>query len=185
MGRYRKYKSDKALREMVEMYFDHISRDVLIREEYNTGKKDPWGHWIYEMRAVTDDKGNIMHEREFVIPPTVGGLCAFLQISRDTWARYCDHAENPQFAETTEWAREQLLAWREMQLLRRGGKQLRGLIFDLQANYGLSEKTTVELGPRAAKAVAAGRGMAAEERQELIRALAEMKENDDGPEETD
>lgn len=140
MGRYRKYRSDKALREMVEGYFASISREKIVCEAYNTGQKDGWGHFITEWRPVTNELGVYMREREYVIPPTVGGLCAYLNISRDTWARYCDREENPQFAETTEWAREQLLAWRESELLRRPGKRLRGLIFDLRANYGVSEE---------------------------------------------
>lgn len=142
MGRYRKYRSDKALREMVEGYFASISREKIVCEEYNTGQKDSWGHFILEWRPVTNEQGVYMREREYIIPPTVGGLCDYLKVSRDTWARYCNREENPQFAETCEWAREQLLAWREKELLRRPGKQLRGLLFDLQANYGMSEKQT-------------------------------------------
>lgn len=146
MGRYRKYRSDKALREMVEGYFASISREKIVCEAYNTGQKDGWGHFITEWRPVTNEQGVYMREREYVIPPTVGGLCAYLNISRDTWARYCDREENPQFAETTEWAREQLLAWRECELLRRPGKHLRGLIFDLRANYGVSEDAAARSG---------------------------------------
>ena len=140
VGRYRKYRSDQALRKAVKGYFDSISREKTVMEAYNTGQKDSWGHFVLEWRPVTSEQGVHMREREYVIPPTVGGLCAYLEISRDTWNRYCDKAENPQFAETCEWAREQLLAWREKELLRRPGKQLRGLIFDLQVNYGMSEK---------------------------------------------
>ena len=32
MGRYRKYRTDKALREMVEAYFRSISREKLVME---------------------------------------------------------------------------------------------------------------------------------------------------------
>lgn len=150
MGRYRKYKSDRALREMVEGYFASISREKLVMEAYNTGQKDGWGHFVLEWRPVTNEQGVYMRELEYVIPPTVGGLCDYLGVSRDTWSRYCDREENPQFAETTEWAREQLLAWREKELLRRPGKQLRGLLFDLQANYGMGGKA--EAAPRSASA---------------------------------
>lgn len=173
MGRYRKYKSDKELRRMVETYFASISRERIVTELVNTGRKDAWGHWEYELRPVTNDAGVYMRERVYDIPPTVGGLCAFLNISRDTWNRYCDRERYPQFAETTEWAREQLLAWREQQLLVRGGKQIRGLLFDLQANYGLSEKRTVELGPKAAQAAAAGAAaMPLQEREALLKEIA-------------
>lgn len=147
MGRYRKYRSDRALRGMVEGYFKSISREKIVQEACNTGQKDARGHFITEWRPVTNNQGVTMREREYLIPPTVGGLCAYLNISRDTWARYCDRTENPQFAETTEWAREQLLAWREKELLRRSGKHIRGLLFDLRANYGVSEEAAAR--PRA------------------------------------
>lgn len=140
MGRYKKYRSDKALREAVEGYFDSISRVRTVMEAYNTGEKDAWGHFIPEWRPVTNAKGEPMKEREYVIPPTAGGLCAHLEISRETWAKYCDKSLNPQFAETTEWAREQLLSWREKELMLRPGKDVKGLLFDLQVNYGVGRK---------------------------------------------
>ena len=111
-------------------------------ESYNTGKKDKWGHFIQEWRSVKNAKGEEMTEREYVLPPTVGGLCAHLKISRDTWVKYSNTSLNPQFAETTEWAREQLLSWREQELMTRHGKDVKGLLFDLQANYGMRSKDT-------------------------------------------
>lgn len=182
MGRYRKYKSDKELRRMVEAYFASISREKLVMEMYNTGTRDSWGHFIFEWRPVNTDEGTPMRERQFYVPPTVGGLCAFLNISRDTWERYCDREANPQFTETTEWAREQLLAWREKELLLRGGKQIRGLLFDLQANYGLSEKRTVELGPKAAQAVAQRANIPLSERENLLKEIAAEFGGADGAE---
>ena len=140
MGREKKYNTDRALRRAIEEYFDSISRIKPVMEVYNTGQKDRWGHFIPEWRPVKNARGEDMTEREYVIPPTVGGLCSYLQISRVTWFNYCDRVRNPQFAETTEWAREQLLAWREKELMTRPGKDLTGVLFDLQMNYGMSEK---------------------------------------------
>lgn len=140
VAREKKYKTDTALRRAVEGYFDSISRTRTVMEAYNTGEKDAWGHFVQELREVRNDAGAAVTEREFVIPPTVGGLCAFLGISRETWARYCDGEENPQFRETARWAREQLLAWREKELLTRPGKDVKGVLFDLQVNYGMNER---------------------------------------------
>ena len=140
MGRYKKYRSDKALREAVEGYFASISRVRQVMEERRTGKLDRYGHFAVEWVPVLDGRGQPMTEREFVLPPTVGGLCAHLGISRETWAQYCDRKRNPQFADTTEWAREQLLSWRKKELMTRSGKDVRGLLFDLQANYGIGGK---------------------------------------------
>jgi hypothetical protein len=52
-----------------------------------------------------------------------------------------------------EEARGRLRAWREEQLLTR--KHVKGIIFDLENNYGCRQKHQVEWGPRAVKAMAA------------------------------
>lgn len=174
MGRYKKYGSDKALREAVEDYFASISREREVMEERVTAEKDKWGHFVTELVPVTNDKGEVIREREYVIPPTVGGLCDHLGISRQTWADYCNPEINPKFRETTAWAREILRGYLEGQLLTRSGKDLKGVIFSLQNNYGMSEKKTVELGPKAAEAVAKA-GSA--ERAALLAKLAEEQEN--------
>lgn len=173
MGRYRTYRTESALRRGVEGYFAGISRVERVTEEVNTGRLDKYGHFVKELREAKNEAGEPVLERKYYVPPTVGGLCAHLGISRETWSRYCDREENPQFAEITQWAREMLLEWREKELLRRGGKHIRGLLFDLQANYGLSEKRTVELGPQAARAVTEGRALTLEEREALLREIAE------------
>lgn len=154
MSRYKKYRSEKALREAVEAYFDSISRIKPVMEICNTGEKDRWGHFIQEQRPVLNAKGEAMTEREYVIPPTVGGMCRYLQISRETWSQYCDRQKNPQFADVTGWAREQLFAWREKELMTRPGKDVRGLLFDLNVNYGM-----VESGPQQAPNSDAGGGV--------------------------
>lgn len=169
MSRYKKYRSDKALREAVEGYFASISRVRQVMEERRTGELDRYGHFVMELVPVLDGRGQPMMEREFVLPPTVGGLCAHLGISRETWAQYCGL---PQFEETAGWARETLRLYLEQQLLTREGKNLQGVLFSLQNNYGMSEKKTVELGPQAAKAVAET-GMSLSERKELLLKLAD------------
>lgn len=177
MGRYRKYKTDQALRRAAEGYFASISRTEKIMEERRTGEKDSWGHFETEWVPVANDQGETVTVREYVVPPTAGGLCRYLGISRETWSRYCDGEENPQFRETTRWVREELRGYLEEQLLTRSGKDLKGVIFSLQNNYGMSEKRTVELGPKAAQAVAS----AGSEREALLqRLLEEMEPMDPG-----
>ncbi len=97
-----------------------------------------------------------MKVREFVVPPTVGGLCRHLGIHRSTWADYCDPEKHPELQEVTAYARETMEAFLEDALLTRSGKELKGVIFSLQNNYGYTERKEVELGPRARKAVTAG-----------------------------
>lgn len=183
MGRPRKY-TPKRLREAVDAYFRRYTRTVTVREQVNTGKKDSWGHWVFELRDVTNDDGEAVQVREFTVPPTVGGLCQHLDIHRSTWAAWCDREQYPEFAEVVGYAQEVMQDYLETALLTRSGKDLKGVIFSLQNNYGYTERKEVELGPKARRTVAAGVTMA--EREALLRELAaEFSQGDqDGPSET-
>ena len=109
MGRPRKY-TPRTLRTAVDEYFRYHSRTVTLREQVNTGQKDGWGHWVFELRDVTNDAGDPVKVREFVVPPTVGGLCRHLGIHRSTWADYCDPEKHPELQEVTAYARETMEA---------------------------------------------------------------------------
>lgn len=170
MGRPRKY-TERTLRKAVEAYFRGITRTVTLQEQVNTGEKDGWGHWVYELRDVRNDDGEPVKVRQFVVPPTVGGLCEALGIHRSTWADYCDGEKHPEFRELTAWAREAIQHYLESELLGRDGKNLKGVIFSLQNNFGYSEKREVELGARAARAVAAAE-VPMEEKQAMLKELA-------------
>ncbi len=174
-GRETKYKTNKALRDAVEKYFNSISRTAPVTEKVPTGELDERGHMIFETQPVMNDLGEIMLRKEYVIPPTVSGLCEYLGIHRSTWANYCDQEKHPEFFDTTTRARGRMRAYLEEQLLTR--KDVRGIIFDLQNNYGYSEKREVELGTRATAAIGSV-GLPAEERAELLAILKEEAEND-------
>ena len=169
-GRPRKY-TPRTLRKAVESYFRKNSRTVTMKEQVNTGQKDGWGHWIYEIQEVTNDAGEPVKILEFVVPPTVGGLCRHLGIHRSTWADYCDPDKHPELQEATSYARETMESYLESALLTRSGKDLKGIIFSLQNNYGYTERKEVELGPRARKAVTAA-SIPLEEREKLLREMA-------------
>lgn len=170
LGRPRKY-TERTLRKAVEAYFRGITRTITIREQVNTGEKDGWGHWVYELRDVCNDAGEPVRVRQFVVPPTVGGLCEALGIHRSTWADYCDGEKYPEFRELTAWAREVIQHYLESELLGRDGKNLKGVIFSLQNNFGYSEKREVELGTRAARAAAAA-AVPMEEKRAMLEELA-------------
>lgn len=174
MGRPRRY-TERTLGREIDAYFRGITRTVTVQEQVNTGERDAKGHWIYALEDIRNDDGEPVKVRQFVVPPTVGGLCEHLGIHRSTWADYCSGDLHPEFREVTARAREVMQHYLESELLGRDGKNLKGVIFSLQNNYGMSEKRTVELGPRAALAAAAGAG----ERAELLRLLTE--EAGDGP----
>lgn len=114
-------------------------------EKIYTGERDEKGHLIPIPVPVRNRAGEEMRRLEYLIPPTVGGLCRHLGISRDTWAAYCDREQYPEFSDTTTQARERMRAYLEDELLTREGKNVRGIIFNLQANYGMSERREIEL----------------------------------------
>lgn len=168
MARPKKY-TKKTLSDGVERYFLSITRTVPVTEKRETGRLDSRGHMIYEQVPVVNNLGQEATVTEYIVPPTVGGLCAFLGIHRSTWAGYCDPAQHPEFSDTATRARGRMRAWREEQLLLR--KDVKGIIFDLQNNYGYSERRQVELGENASKAVAAA-SVPMNERKALLEELA-------------
>ncbi len=177
-GREKKYTA-KALCESVEKYFASICRTAPVTELVPTGELDERGHKIFELQPVMNDLNEIMLRKEYVIPPTVSGLCEYLGIHRSTWANYCDKDLHPEFFDTTTRARGRMRAYLEEQLLTR--KDVRGVIFDLQNNYGYSEKREIELGQETKKVL--GSKLNPEERGELLDLLrAEAQgEEDAGP----
>lgn len=159
----------KGLEKAVEAYFDSISREVEAKEKVDSGRRDSYGHIIWDLQVICNKRGEPVMLTEYVVPPCVGGLCAFLGIHRSTWANYCDPEQYPEFIDTTTHARERMRAWREEQLLTR--KDVKGIIFDLQNNYGYREKREVELGATAAKTMAAA-SMPLSEREAVLREIA-------------
>lgn len=168
MGRHKKY-TKKTLDEAVTRYFASITRIVSVTELVETGERDDKGHKIYERRAVKNSLGEEAETLEYIVPPTVGGLCEYLQIHRSTWAEYCDAEIHPEFSDTTTRARGRLRAYLEQQLLVR--KDVKGIIFDLQNNHGYSEKRQVELGERTSKAISVG-SMSMSEKKSMLEEIA-------------
>lgn len=168
MGRPQKY-NRKTLAEAVDRYFLSITRIVPVTELVETGRRDEKGHKVYERRPVVNALGEEAKVEEYIIPPTVSGLCRALDIHRSTWAEYCDPSKHPEYSDTTTYARGRIRAYLEQQLLTR--KDVKGVIFDLQNNHGYSEKRKVELGENAAKAVSAA-SMPMNEKLKLLEEIA-------------
>ena len=169
MARPRKY-SKKALREAVDRYFDSITRMVAVTEKQDRGRRDDKGHIVFDEVPVTNRLGEQVEVLEYVVPPTVGGLCEALGIHRSTWAEWCDPNKHPEYSDTTTHARGRMRAWCEEQLLIR--KDVKGIIFNLQNNYDYKERHEVDLGPGAAKAVSTA-GMTMAEKMEMLKSVAE------------
>lgn len=138
MARPRRY-TKKALREAVQGYFDSISREITIMEKVDNGKRDSYGHVIWDQEPVKNKLGDVAKATEYLVPPTLGGLCAFLKIDQSTWSRWCDKDAYPEYQDIITQTRERLLTWRQEQVLLR--KDVKGLIWDLETNYGCGQKT--------------------------------------------
>ena len=169
-GRPKKY-TKKGLEKAVEGYFASISRKVRVLDE--------------DGEAVCNDAGESIWVTEYVRPPAVSGLCLYLGIDRSTWRNYADRALHPEFQEITAYARMRMEAYLEEQLLTRE-KNVQGLIFNLQNNYGWREKREVELGGETRQTVAdsaQARTLSIAEKMAVLReaskALGEMGELDD------
>ena len=178
MARPKKY-TPATLKKAVKHYFDSITRDVRQTEMVPTGERDDKGHEIYEPRPIVNRLGEEVTLEEFIIPPSVADLCAFLGIHRSTWNNYENRELHPELTEITEQVRERMQAWNERELLTRPGKDIKGILFNLQTNYGYGgEKHEMELGPGAQKAMS---GAPVSERAALLKELLDelQKEQED------
>lgn len=128
----------RTLAKAVKRYFDSISRDAVVTEKKPTGELDKYGHMIFEDVPVVNRLGETMTRVEFILPPTVGGLCVALGIHRSTWSDYGKKAE---FADTVAYAGGLMRAWLDEQSLTRPGKDVRGVEFNLMHNFGVGKDT--------------------------------------------
>lgn len=158
MGRHKKY-TDKTFEEAVERYFKSISG---MREARN-GLGQP----------ILNDDGEPIMARVYAVPPTISGICLFLDIDRSTWQNYGDAESEPKKAAVVRNARARIEAYLEEQLLTRE-KSVQGIIFNLQNNYGWKNKTEVEIGAETGKSVVAN--MSLSEKVAAIREAAESLE---------
>ncbi len=137
MARPRRY-TKKALRGAVERYFDSISREIEITEKVDSGKKDSYGHVIWDTVPVKNKLGEVATAMEYLIPPTIGSLCIHLGINSSTWSRWSDPEKYPEYVEIVEDVRQRMIVWRQEQVLTR--KHIAGLIWDLETNYNAGKK---------------------------------------------
>ena len=137
MGAPRKY-NQKTLEAAVREYFDSITREVVITERVPTGEKDSWGHDVYEWRNVENNLGEVAKRTEYLVPPTLGGLCIHLGIANSTWTRWRDPQKYKSFKKIIEYVDDRMIAWRKEQVLIR--KDVKGLIWDLEVNHGCGQK---------------------------------------------
>ncbi len=130
----------RTLGKAVQWYFDSISRDEPVVERKPTGELDKYGHPVYADEPVMNRLGQPLVRLVFLEPPTVSAMCLALGIHRSTWADYC---QDEKFSDTTSYAQGVMRAWNENQLLTRPGKDIPGIKFNLENNYGYRDRQAV------------------------------------------
>lgn len=144
MGRPRKY-TPARLKAQVDQYFASITRKRKITETVVTEELDQFGHQKKITVPVKNQLGQEVEVTEYIIPPDVAGLCDFLKIHPSTWALYADHEKHPEFREITELVYDRMKAWNEREILTRPGKDIAGIKFNLENNYGYRDRTDVRI----------------------------------------
>ncbi len=118
----------RSLEKAVDRYFASIRRTAAATERIETGPK------TFEERPILSDTGEPILCREYVVAPTVWGLCEALGVTPAEWNRLCDRREHPEFQDAVQRASGLMREWREQSLLTR--KDVRGLIYHLQNHLG-------------------------------------------------
>lgn len=129
-----------ALEKAINAYFNSISRTVTAQEKVPTGEKDKWGHEIYELQDVINDKGKVITYTEYVIPPSVIDLCLWLKISRQTLLNYED---DERYLDTITRARGRIEGCKARML--HTSKNVQGVMFDLECNHKWKREQKMEL----------------------------------------
>ena len=97
MGAKRKFTS-RSLEKAVDRYFASIRRTTAATERVETGPK------TFEERPILSDTGEPILCREYVVAPTVWGLCEALGVTPAEWRRLCDRQEHPELQDAVQRA---------------------------------------------------------------------------------
>ena len=137
----------RTLKKAVDRYFASISRVVPVTEPIPTGQLDKYGHPIVEYVPVENSLGEEVYTTEYLIKPSRAGLARFLGIHRSTWDNYRDQPEvYPEFQEIVEDAEDRIFAWTHEQLLTRSGKDVKGIVVELEHNWGYKQERQEDTG---------------------------------------
>lgn len=148
--RRKKYATPKSLETAIEKYIKTISRIRTVTEMVPTGDLDEYGHPIMTARAVINDEGEEIRYREFVIPPRMTALQRYLGITAQTWSRYAsgegaaNEEEAERWREVCAYAKAVCEDYLKGELISRH-KGVTGIMFELKANYGYSDKQEIEI----------------------------------------
>lgn len=154
----RKFRSAAEFAALCDDYFKSISAVVPVeREEWEKGAD---GKWIKRTVQVTARSGCPMTKLEWFTPPTVGGLCAHLGISRHTFSAL---AKSARFADAAAAARAVITTYLEERISDPEARNIKGVQLSLETLTAAAQKDET------AQAVP----MTNAERAELLREMIE------------
>lgn len=148
VGAPKKYKTPVALKRAVNRYFGSISREIEITEMKWNGKYDEKGKPVYIPETVMNMLGEPARKIEYMVKPSIQGLCKFLGICKDTWAEY---SKREGYAEVCAAAKLEMERDRVDRL--GSGKGDQGIEFDLTYNFGWKKEITIDAGEGMQKAM--------------------------------
>lgn len=167
-GRPKKYTAAE-LEEAVDGYFRSI-----LRTEVMTERVTEMVYGLPEERVceVRNDAGEPMMRQRWLRPPSISGLCLYLEIDRTTWQNYADGKKNPKHAQICARAKMRIECYLE-ELLSTREKSVQGIIFNLQNNFWRADAEHAE-GEDVNSPI---EGMSMREKLELIRKTAGVSED--------
>lgn len=124
----------------MDRYFRSISRVVNVTEEVWTGELDESGHKVCERVPVRNQLGEVVQRVQFLLPPEEGALCRALGISTTTWESY---GRTEGMAEIVDDAKDTIKAWLWGEMLTRSGRDVKGIQFNLENNYGAAQRQSI------------------------------------------
>lgn len=135
----------RTLKKAVDRYFASISRTVQVKEPIETGELDKYGHPVVTYEPVHNSLGEEVYTTEFLIKPSKAGLARFLGIHRSTWDNYHNSEIYPEFQNIVEDAEDRIFAWTHEQLLSRSGKDVKGVVVELEHSWGYKQERNEEV----------------------------------------
>lgn len=163
------------LEDRCEEYFRRCRRTKIMTEQVPMLEEQGDGEWkiatdergraIMIERQVQSDAGEVLSAEEYLVPPSITGLCLFLGISRETWRKY---SQDKRKSRVCEKAKMRVEVYLQQKLLEKDSA--RGAQFALEYNFGWKERREISTDEKTQQALTAA-SMSTREKAELMREL--------------
>lgn len=128
--------SAAAFSEAVDDYFKSISTERTATVRVPSGEVDRQGKAIMQEIPAVNRLGKELRIVEYLVVPSFSGLFEHLGVPPEKRAAYSDPRRHPEAAAGLEDAKRRIREWNENELLTRSGSNLRGIIYNLENNFG-------------------------------------------------